>query len=654
MAYRILSIILLLSISYSQAQIDSSLLFEQFILNPENSNPADFLEDPTFKKIDVNNLSINELMESGLNEFDAFRLVQYRERYGAISNSFELGKIYGFDNVGLKKLDQRFVYNAFQKKLRKRDFIPNHKFWYRSIYSPNSRKGYLEKSFQSSLNSSQLLRYRASSKQLNFGILLEQDAGEELKFNQKQFGVDHLQFFIELKNIKHLRKLIIGSFQVNYGLGLNAQAQNGFNNIFNGLSKNNGRGLASSSEGSAHFGIFQSWKIKKNLDTDIYLSSRLLDARIVEHDQQLYYSSISNAGLHRTKTELEKRKSMRQNSYGFALRYAKNRFRTSLLSSYSTYQYPFKNESRLIQNHKNISRQNLNLGLIGSYFFQDYVLHYELATNNFNSLAYQTNLSYRNEYDQNLILHFRHSTKDYFSALSNTNFRNPLAGETGIGFSFQTEIAPGKLNISTEKYYNHSWKYNKDYLDEGFFVNLLFKSREADYISASSRYYRQKRKESNEQNPREIYFQNILKNQITKVLWSNYKSQLKLNLDYNFKLSKISSRRASGTSYFLDFKTQASEKTVIYSRLSFTKIKDFDLRAYAYEYDLDLSFNIKAYSDEAIRYYILMKQNIKNGLKLELKYELNYNFSKDYIGIGVDKRVGHAQHLLKAQLSLKL
>ncbi|NTV47594.1 MAG: hypothetical protein HGB11_13995, partial [Chlorobiales bacterium] len=55
---------------------------------------------------------------------------------------------------------------------------------------------------------------------LAYGFVSEQEPGENYAFNNKQAGVDFYSGFFYLGDKKHLKSLIIGDFQANFGQGL--------------------------------------------------------------------------------------------------------------------------------------------------------------------------------------------------------------------------------------------------------------------------------------------------------------------------------------------------------------------------------------------------------------------------------------------------
>ena len=88
-------------------------------------------------------------------------------------------------------------------------------------------------------------------------------------------------------------------------------------------------------------------------------------------------------------------------------------------------------------------------------------------------------------------------------------------------------------------------------------------------------------------------------------------------------------------------------------RIAYFNTDGYNSRIYAYENDLLYTFNIPAYYDKGIRYYINLKLKFSKNISLYLKYSQNILKDSETIGSGLNEIKGNKKSEIKAQLRLK-
>lgn len=160
--------------------------------------------------------------------------------------------------------------------------------------------------------------------QLQWGLVVEKDPGERW-WNSHQSGVDYSSFHFLAKDPKSRNMCLFGDYNVRFGQGLVC------GNAFS-LGKNTS-GIVPEQTGAAlsrHFSSSESHffrgvavriallpfllqgKKRFGMELCTFVSKRTLDASV----QDGFYTSISETGLHRTETEMEMEKRLKQSVVG--------------------------------------------------------------------------------------------------------------------------------------------------------------------------------------------------------------------------------------------------------------------------------------------------------------------------------------------------
>jgi hypothetical protein len=323
------------------AQQEEDLL-EFFFLNNEQATEADaqvFLDQLEFlraNKINLNTANFQELTSSNLlNPVLAQNLLAYRKTLGALVSIHELQAVPGWTLDDVRRIlpyaeagnldtrvEQRNLWSLI--KSSKKDAL------FRYVPAPSSLPTNVEGS-----KHGYAVRLRATAQgRLRMGILAEQDPGEAFFKGSNKQGFDHYSAYFFLKNSpeKRLKALALGDYQVRLGQGLIL-----FSGLAFGKSPNTTlviRGgdaigpFTSIAEGLSMRGGAATIRLNKHLDATMFVSSTRRDANLSFTADSLLggteeiFTALQTSGLHRTASELEDEKVLRETATGASVKWS--------------------------------------------------------------------------------------------------------------------------------------------------------------------------------------------------------------------------------------------------------------------------------------------------------------------------------------------
>ena len=202
-------------------------------------------------------------------------------------------------------------------------------------------------------NPSATLFYRfASGNRLQWGITLDQDAGEP--FFRNGAWVDFTSFHLQLSHLGHFKRIVVGDYTVRFGQGL--VAWNGFSLSGLGPVQNMRRteqGLTAYTGSNEYLffrGIGATFEWNR-LQATLFASVKKVDARITADG----FTSLITTGLHQTPTELERRRNLGAYAAGANISIRFNWFKMGVTAL--GYTYDHKNASTIRPDNRYQSRR---------------------------------------------------------------------------------------------------------------------------------------------------------------------------------------------------------------------------------------------------------------------------------------------------------
>lgn len=179
------------------------------------------------------------------------------------------------------------------------------------------------------------LRYRFNYRnRIAFGISAEKDAGEQFWGNQNK-GYDSYSFHYEMKNFGNLKTLVLGDYRANFAQGLVMRTDFSMGKSSYVLQVNpRSTGLkkfTSTAEADFFRGVGTTMAFG-NLNITAFYSNRKVDADTANGQ----FSTIIKDGLHRTVSDLEAKKNVRQQVVGGNISYMHNWFEIGTTIAHTT------------------------------------------------------------------------------------------------------------------------------------------------------------------------------------------------------------------------------------------------------------------------------------------------------------------------------
>lgn len=499
-------------------------------------------------------------------------------------------------------------------------------------------------------------------------ILAEKDPGEVLfktyykndvqdLLNKKIQPIDFFSASIYAENLRFIKKLVIGDFQLQFGQGLTMWSSSSYGKSISTTNiQKYARGIiANTSSNENHFfrGIATSL-ILKSWELDLFYSSKKRDGNIISENE---FSSLQNTGLHRTLNEIEDKNSVGEKIIGVHLNNTIKQFKLGFTLFKQAFNKTLIKSNQFYKQFYFSGNKNFCLGFDYQWAFNKLDIFGELTFSANKSKALFSGINFYPNPLTKFHIHYRNYSKSfqnfYANAISeNTDAKNENGVYAGIDIEFHSKWI---LKAYTDFFFFPWLKsgVNSDSQGNEQLFNLEYKH--SKNITISMRFKRQK-KEYNQLN-NDLRFDFLVPE--LKESW---------RLHFNFQISNSIGlqTRAEWQSYKFDPKK--SSGYLVYQEMIYTSpnrlfrfsfryvtfdIEDYDSRIYTYERDVLYAFSIPSFYGQGNRVYLMMSHQICNDLTIRLKFEQTKYKDRENIGSGLDLLEGSKKSELKFQLLLK-
>lgn len=688
-----LSLALLVSfVQFASAQNDAKeLIIDQitaFVENSDGEGDFDFntlYEDYLF--YESNPLNLNKATRAQLEEIpflsqkQILELLDHRKKYGKLKTIYELQTIPSF-NLETIRLIRNMVkvpisLSQIQDELKVKENWKQVLFvkWKRGIETQN---GFTRSDSSGYLGSPDhlYLRYRLNvGRKIQAGLLAEKDAGEPYYYPKKIYGADYYSAHVAIKELtSFIPYFVVGDFMASFGQGLILHSGFGVGKSALTTKVRKGgprlRPYSSVSEFNYLRGAGVSMQLYKAIELTAFSSYKNREGTLrVDDDDPFggpYISSLSEAGYHRTLSEIEKKNSSAQWSNGASLRFLMKRGHIAVNGLHERLKIPLQAPPSDLYKYYQIKGKHLFNGSVdyGYYwnnfnFFGETAIAHNFAIANVHGVL----MTLDPKFDLSLV--YRNYAKDYNTLNANAFGESPNAtNEAGIYTGLEYRPAKGWVINAYADLWKHHWvKYLLNGLTNGeeYFVRVrYFKKRKWSMYA-------------------QYFYENKYKNRPGYVV-VNYpvlQNKQRLRVHGSIKLTKaLELRNRVEFSRFEDiekpvygfmlyqdilFKPIGSNFQFT-SRLGIFDIEDYDARIYAYENDIINEYYIPAYNGQGIRFYLNARWRINNHIRIEGRYDItHYNALNNKpieprhndIGSGLTAIEGNTRSIVKFQIRYK-
>ncbi|MDQ6815333.1 MAG: helix-hairpin-helix domain-containing protein [Bacteroidota bacterium] len=638
---------------------------------PEDDSYLQLLVEYQKHKLNLNTASESDLKQLQLiSDLQIHSLLQYRTLLGELISIYELQAIPGWDVVTIQKvLPYVTVVSAvpFGTTLQQRLSKGEHSLLVRYQQVLEKSNGFLRPDTAA-------LRYPGSAGRvvfrykylfrnlLQFGITADKDAGEQFFKGSQKHGFDFYSFHVFARNVGAIKLVALGDFTVNLGQGLIHWQSLAFKKSGDITAVKRQADILRPYNSTGEFNFMRGAGCTiglKNVSFTAFASVHKLDGTLNTDTSQTYddyISSILNSGYHRTATELSKKHTVTQTSFGGNISYATNslhlgvnaiafQYSPSLMRNIAPYnQYAIRGD------------RWLNYSVDYSYTFRNFHFFGEAAMDKNGSKAFVGGLlgSLHQNVDASVV--YRNIEKSYQTLYGNA-FTESTFPTNENGLFTGVSIRPAST-LKIEAYadvFSFPWlRYRVDAPSNGSDYLLQITYKPAKPIEIYSRY-------KNEDKPINLSGLNLPTRQVFARPKESWRTQITYNISRRFTYTQRTEilwfdphekgRSQQGFLLYADGNYRPAKKPVtIGGRIQYFATDGFDSRLYALEDDVLYSYSIPQFIGRGFRYYINLNADINKKMTIWIRWAQSIYANQTSIGSGLDKIDGNKKSEVKLQL----
>lgn len=645
----------------TEQEMDYTMLVDQltrYLQNPLNLNNAsreDFDDLALLSDIQINNL------------------LDHIARNGKLISLYELQSIDGFDLQTIRAISSYVTVSGN---------IDNPKFSIREVfkYGKNDlfmryqqvleeQQGYTSADSAASPNSHfagspmrLYTRYRFTySNHVSIGLTAEKDQGEEFfKGSQKQ-GFDFYSGHFFLRNIGHLKSLAVGDFQAQFGQGLTFWSGLAFGKTADGTSiKRNAIGLkpyTAVDENLFLRGIGSTWQFGKFQVTAFASHKKIDGATTVDstRDEVTSVTSFLTSGLHRTPSELAKRKSLSETILGGNVSYVQRRLRIGVTAVHYIFGNNYQKTDALYNIYEFSGKQNTNVGIDYNYVFRNFNFFGETSVCANGSVATTNGVLMSLDPRVTFVAMYRSFPKDFQAVYANAISENSrILNEKATYFGFKAQIMKSWSLQGYMDVFKFPWlRYQVDAPSKGYEYLAQLTYAPSKTVEAYFRIRRQLKEINTNDDELTI---NTLDNQMATHYRFNITYKVSPSIQFRNRVEYVTYERGNdgvekGWLMYQDITYKALKSPVSLSfRYAIFDTDTYNARIYAYENDVLYAFSIPAYYYKGSRAYLTLRYKVVRGIDVWLRYAVTFYNNRSVISSGTSEISGSTKSELKAQI----
>ena len=629
-------------------------LFNEPSTESDNSNLYEVLEDLINNPIDLNNATIIDIQQiPTIDYLTAKAIINFRNTVGKFVNKDNIFLIKELTNEQKKKIfpfvfvkgERTLILN--NKLIQTASYNIQLKLRSRIINDLQTREGFIDGSFPGS-KPKIYNRLFASYKNYRAGILTEKDAGENT-LN------DLSTFFIQIKDLDYLDNLVVGDYTLEFGQGLALWSPYGFakgaDAIYPVKKKNrNIKPFKSTDENNFFRGVAASLNYN-NFGISAFYSSNKFDANIDPFTSEILSAPVD--GLHRTSSEINKRKSADETFKGIRLDYISDKqINAGLLYYNSKFSNSFMSSSVF-----DISGSNFNYYSFYYDVFIDRANIFGENTYDGTSVASIVNMQYSISRELVWITSIRNYPRN-FANIHGFSFGErvgTVSNEFGIYNGIRWNLPIGSFNIYYDQFKFPFSTFSNPVSTQGdeFLINL--RSKIDRKIETNFRYKIENKEISEDINGTKQLVYRTRQNLRGELIYNStsslrFRTRVEIS---NFKIKELSINEF-GYLIFQDIKIKLLYNLSVSSRFILFNTDSFNSAVYEYEYDLKGILSNIGLSGKGIRWYIVGNYKFSDLLNISFKYAETYKPDEKQLSSGSSLIYNNLDNRLSLQIDLIL
>jgi hypothetical protein len=488
------------------------------------------------------------------------------------------------------------------------------------------------------------IRFRSSKpNDFSLGFTAEKDPGEKIMWapKQNQYGVDYLSWHAQVINKKHVRNLIVGDYQCQFGQGLilgNAFGLGKGGETVSTTRKSNLGFMPYTSVNEAGYlrGAAGTFPLNRRIFVSGFYSSTKRDASVDEGELPSF-STIAVTGLHRNKRELAQRKNVAETIYGSVLNFKTDALDAGVIVQHIEYSIPVVKDPSPYNQFAFRGNENSNGSFFLNYNFHNVSFFAEAGKSLHagSALVAGALASLHPNVDMSVL--FRKYDRDFYGFYANAFSENTTAqNETGMYWGWKYRITKKYSAAGYIDLFTFPWLKFRTYKPSNgkeFLLRLNYQpSRKINTFVQ----FRQEAKDRNNGDDTKLYqtSQGVKKN-----LWLNFDYPLSANLRMKtrgqFSTYSFGKQTTSGMALTQDLSFSVG-KLQVSARYALFDTDDFDNRQYVYENDVWLAYSLPAYFGTGVRSYVLLEYKLTRQVSLWARYARMRYTDRTQTGSGAD------------------
>lgn len=623
----------------------------------DNSDLYEVFEDLHRNPVDINSAGVSDFQRIPLLNFsDINKIISHREKYGRFFSTSELYSVQGIQAGTIRKI-LPFVKIIPQNKSRISGpaknvlgafyFNPGLEVRSRTVKDLQPRDGFVDNKFEGSAYKVYNRLLGKVNENLRFGLLTEKDAGEK-PLNE------FTSLYLEAKNMGAVKKLIIGDYSLEFGQGLALWSPFSFSKGTDAVFsvKKNGRGISpfKSTDENRFFRGAASQINLNFMNASFFYSRNYFDAGLDSASRSIL--SIPIDGLHRTDSELEKRKSAVESFYGLNIDKEWNEsIKTGLLFYYSIFSNPFLPSSAFKLSGKDFRYYSVYFDLI----FSSMNLFGEAAYNG-TSVASTAGIIFSPEKNFSFAVSLRNYPANYFN-LHGFGFGESPATQNEFGFytGIKWNTSIGTINFYYDQFKFPYATYYNPLPSQGEELLLGISSTPFSSIETRIRYKYEKKNISEAINNLTSVIDRLRQSIRAEMSYRiNKYITLKGRFEYNKFNIKDAGQNEEGILVYQEIKFNAARWLSFTGRMILFKTDSFNSAVYEYESGLNGILYNPALYGEGLRWYAVVKVKPVHILVISFKYAETYKPEEKTLGSGYSTINGNLDNNFILQVDLSL
>lgn len=638
------------------------------------------LSDYQSQPLNLNSASREELEDFGLlSSLQIDDFLNYRDEIGKLVNQYELQCINSFDlktifrilpfvTVGAELDD--FSFKGFLRK-------GTHEFFTRYQQVLQEQEGYIKNdTLEDGSVTSRYLgspakiysRYRYKyERNFSVGMTAEKDAGEQFFKGEQKAGYDFYSAHLAVNNYKKLKHLVVGDYEVRFGQGLVAWTGLAFSKSSDVMNIKRKaypiKPYTSVNEFAFFRGAAATYEMK-DFDITLFGSSKKTDSNIdtvfnnIGEEIDITSSSFINSGFHRTNSELNNKRQLRQNNAGTSIQYKKDTWGIGLNAIYTNFDLPVSSNDQLYERFFFDGDTQWNVGIEYFKTIRNIHLFGETAINDAGGLATVNGALVSLHPTLDVSMLYRNIDVDYYGLFANGFTENSRTNnEHGFYLGWQMRPTRAWTLKGYIDMYTFPWlRFGVDAPSSGreSLVQLTHKP------SRSLEIYARYRNETKQKN---LSANESVSDLIVPHSRSNYRLQFRYKyskaLTFKTRIEQVRFQEGDrdvekGVILFQDVQYKPlSSPITLTGRVALFDTDSFNSRVYAYENDVLYSFSIPGFQGRGTRYYLVTKYRLNRNISFWLRYAQTNFRDRDSVGSGTEESLGNLRSDVKLQVRLK-